>query len=486
MSEKSTPTHTGRVPLTLEGPRLDVLDKVPSLRKVLAARSFQYAAMIPNLFVFMVLLPAGLWGSPVGNRNISIVMVWIFWWFILIAILVPFFSRIWCLMCPFPMFGDWLQRFRLIGVRNEEKKPGKIANLYSGLNKRWPKRLTNIWLQNIGFLGLCTFSALLVTRPAFSAWVFIILVFLATVLAAVYKARAFCNYVCPVSGFLSLYSMASMMEIRARDEVVCKECKTKGCRVGSEDGWGCPWFIYMGKLERNNYCGMCAECFKGCPNENISVFLRPFASDIGIKGYDEAYKGFIMITLAMAYSVILLGPYGTIKDWANISEVGNFGGFAIYAAILWGAALVVIPGVFAACAWLARKAAGAEATAEFKPVFLGYSYTLVPMGLMAWIAFSFPLLLINGSYIVSVVSDPFGWGWDLFGTAHIPWQPLIPEYLVYIQIPLLAGGLYFALKRGHQIGQALFGDGPAAWRALIPIGTFCSVATCGFLLFFAG
>ena len=482
--------HVPFVPQTLTGRRLDVLAKLPFLRTVLSHRSFQYAAMLPNLFIFMVLLAAGLIGSPVGNRNISIVFVWIFWWFLLIALMVPFFSRVWCLMCPFPLFGDWLQRLRLIVVRSTKTKTGRVNNLYWGLGKSWPKSLTNIWLQNIGFLGLCTFSALLVTRPAFSAWVFIILIALATALAAVYKLRVFCNYVCPVSGFLSLYSMASMTEIRARDQNVCLKCTTKGCRTGSEDGWGCPWFIYMGKLERNNYCGMCMECLKSCPNENITVNLRPFASDIGIKGYDEAYKGFIMLTLAMAYSVILLGPYGTIKDWANVTEVGDLTGFAIYALILWSTALVIVPALFGGCVWLARKAAGRakdeEQPADFKAVFLGYSYTMVPLGLMAWIAFSFPLLFVNGSYIVSVASDPFGWGWDLFGTAHVPWTPLIPEYLVYIQMPLLAIGLVYALRRALQIGHGLFGDNRRARRALWPIGGFCTVATCGFLMFFVG
>lgn len=42
--------------------------------------------------------------------------------------------------------------------------------------------------------------------------------------------------------------------------------------------------------------------------------------------------------------------------------------------------------------------------------------TILP-GLLAWIAFSVPLIFVNGSYIISVISDPFGWGWNLFGTA---------------------------------------------------------------------
>ncbi len=53
-------------------------------------------------------------------------------------------------------------------------------------------------------------------------------------------------------------------------------------------------------------------------------------------------------------------------------------------------------------------------------------------------------------------------------------------------MPLLAIGLVYALRRALQIGHGLFGDNGRARRALIPIGGFCTAATCGFLTFFVG
>jgi hypothetical protein len=468
---------------TLKGKRVDLLEKVPGLKWLVRRRSFQFAVILPNLFLFYVFLLAGFFGTPVGNHNVIIVAIWILWWFLLIALMVPFASRIWCTICPLPFFGDWLQRRKLVQVR--VGKTGGVKNKLFGRNIRWPKRLTNIWTQNIGFLALCTFSAILVTRPTVTAAVLSSFIVLAVVLGYLYHLRTFCNYVCPVSGFLSLYSMTSTMELRSKSADECLKCKSKACRTGNAEGWGCPWYIYMGKLERNNYCGLCMECLKSCPNDNIALNLRPFASDIRIKSYDEAWKAFIMLALAMAYSVILLGPYGTIKDWANVTETGQWGGFAIYAAILWSSALLVIPGLFLGSAWLARKLAG-PTEHSLKTVFLGFSYTIVPLGLLAWIAFSVPLIMINGSYILNVASDPFGWGWDLFGTAGVEWSPLIPEYLVYGQLALLATGLYFAVKRGYQISMQLFGDPRKALRGVVPIAGFCTAVVAGFWIFFAG
>lgn len=465
--------------------RLDLFDWIPGLKRFVRLRSFQFLVILPNLFVFHILFIAGIFGTPVGNKNIMIVFIWILWWFILIAVMVPFASRIWCTLCPMPFFGDWLQRRALIKVRLG-KTIGGVKNKLYGLNLRWPKRFTNIWLQNFTFLTMCTFSAILVTRPIVTAGVLLSFVVLATVLAAVYRMRTFCNYICPVSGFLSLYAMSSTIELRSKDPNIClKECKTKSCRTGSKDGWACPWFLYMGKLDRNNYCGLCMECVKSCPNDNIALNLRPFLSDTQIKGYDEAWKGFIMLALAMAYSIILLGPNGTIKDWANVTESQAWGGFAIYASILWSVALVIVPGIFYGCTLLARRLAGATHI-PLKKVFLGYAYLLVPLGLLAWIAFSFPLLFVNGSYIISVISDPLGWGWDLFGTAHFPWTPLWPEYIVFIQIGLLLTGLYYALNHSYKIGERLFGSANSALKGLIPMGAYSVAVTLVFLRFFAG
>ncbi|MDT3740197.1 MAG: hypothetical protein RO257_11950 [Candidatus Kapabacteria bacterium] len=469
--------------LEKESKRINLFNKFPLLKRIVKTRAFQFSLILPNLFVFYIIILAGFIGTPVGNRNIAIVFIWILWWFLLIAIIVPFASRFWCTVCPLPFFGDLFQRMAFIKVRTG--KTGFLKNKLYGLNKKWSPKLSNIWLQNIGFLTLCTFSAVLVTRPFVTSAVLFALLVMGTLFAIIWKLRAFCSYICPVSGFLSIYSMTSTLELRSSDKSVCKQCKEKGCIRGNENGWGCPWFENMGTMERNNYCGLCMECVKSCPHDNISLNLRPFATETKIKGIDESFKGFIMIALAMAYSVILMGTNGTIKDWANAPETGYWGGFFLYAAILWGSALVVVPGLFYGFAYLSKRFSKVT-TVSVKDIFKAYSYILVPLGLLAWIAFSFPLVFVNGSYIISVISDPFGWGWNLFGTTDIRWQPLIPEYLCYVQYILLMVGLGYAIDRGYAIGLNLFKSEKAALNGLIPMAVFATLVTLAFMIFFIG
>ncbi|HET6383717.1 MAG TPA: 4Fe-4S binding protein [Armatimonadota bacterium] len=471
--------------------RLDLFQALPWLKRLVKMRSFQFLVTLPTLIGFFAFLLAGIFGTPVGSHNIIVVFVWILWWFVLITLLVPFGSRVWCTICPLPTLGEWMQRRSLVTVRSGNT-PGTRNQLYGGL-RRWPKKLSNIWMQNIGFMCLATFSALLVTRPMAGVIVLGLLIGIAAVMALIWRHRVFCNYVCPVSGFLSLYSMTSTLELRSKSKTVCAKCTSKSCAAGSEKGWACPWFIYMGKQDRNNYCGMCMECVKSCPNDNISLFLRPFCSDRKLKGYDEVWKASIMLVLAMAYSVVLLGPWGTLKGWADITEVGNWRGFAIYAGSLWFSSLVLMPALLylavRAGRWLAARSAPLEGNSDvpgMKELFIHYAYTMVPLGLLAWIAFSVPLLMVNGAYIVSVISDPLGRGWNIFGTATVPWSPFHPELMAYIQIPLLLIGLYYSLRTGIDLAREHWGDNRRAVLSLIPVAALMTLVTIVFLRLFVG
>ena len=465
-----------------KGRRIDVFEKFPRLRAFAQTRSFQFLLIFPNLAVFYFFIITGIFGNPMGNQNITIIFIWILWWFLLIAFLVPLTSRLWCTMCPLPAAGEWLQRGSII-----EHNPGKP----SGLDKWWPKKLKNIWLQNFGFLLLAVFSVLLVTRPLVTVIVVGGIGVLSTILMLIYKRRAFCVYLCPVSGFQGLYAMVAPIELRSSEKDVCEAHKgKKGCMFGAKPGdegacggYPCPWFEYVGTMDRNNYCGLCMECMKTCQKDNISLFLRPFASDIRIKGYDEAWKAFIMTVLAMVYSITLLGPYGLVKDWANVTWSGEVKGFLIYAASVAGACLLIFPGVHLLFSYVSKLFSRAREL-PLRKIFVAYSYLLVPFGLLAWIAFSLPLLMVNGSYIIQVLSDPFGWGWDLFGTAHFPWTPFYPEAVPHLQALILLIGLVFSIRSGYDVARDLFPRKDQALRSLAPMAAYMVLLTVGFLVFF--
>jgi len=463
--------------------RVDLLRLVPGLRWLVTRRWFQFAVVLPNLLVLFFFIVAGFVGSPIGNRNIVVTIVWILWWFLLIAVLVPAGGRSWCMVCPIPFAGEWFSRRRLIGVRQDAE--GSRSLRTGGLNRRWPHQLSRMWIQSLLFLTMCTVSTILVTRPALTAAVLSGMVVVAVVVHAIFKRRSFCRYLCPLNAWISVYSMAAATEARPRDPGRCIDCRDHSCASGSDRAWGCPWMVNPSKLDRNNYCGLCMECVKACPNDNLTLRARPFFSDISIRRVDEAFMALIMITLVIAYTITLLGPWGTPRSWSNVTEVGNWGGFFLHSTIVWICALVVLPSLWYGLSRLALRFAGTR-TVSAREVFVRYSYLLVPVGLFAWIAFSLPLVMLNWTHITSSLSDPLGWGWNLFGTAHQHWSPFYPEWIPFLQVPLLLLGLTVALVRGASVARDLFPDRSIALRSLIPHGMMCTAITAVMLRLLVG
>jgi hypothetical protein len=430
------------------------LTRSPLLKNALKSRYPQLAVFILMLVGYVFAIFAGLIGTPVGSHNFSIVFVWIAWWAILILIAVPFFGRGWCAVCPIPLPGEWLQRGAVLAPPNKKPK---------WLNLRVPKMFRNIWLQNISFLLLALFSSVLLTTPNITGIVLAAMLFAAIGLSAVFERRAFCRYLCPVGGFIGIYSQTAPIELRIKDKQICANCKDKPCYHGSTQGYGCPWDVFPGGLSKNTYCGLCMECIRTCPYHNIAVNLRPFSADLAKPStrMDEAFKAFIMLGSSMLYAGVLLGPWGQLKDAAY--HVGSTA-WAWYAIVFLVFIFGFLPGVFS-LGTLDRKN-----NIPFKQRFASLSTVLIPLGLMFWVAFSLSFVLTNASYILVALSDPLGLGWNLFGTANATWQPMLTTLLAPAQTLALVGGLIWSARTAQKAANELK-------VSAIPVILYCFLLT---------
>jgi len=77
--------------------------------------------------------------------------------------------------------------------------------------------------------------------------------------------------------------------------------------------------------------------------------------------------------------------------------------------------------------------------------------SLVPIALVYAVAHYFTLLVIQGQYAISFASDPFGYGWDLFGTVDYSPSiaPFTPNTVWYVQVGALVGGHVAGLAVAH-------------------------------------
>lgn len=469
------------------------LTRWPFVRNLLQQRALNWIVMTVAFFGFLLAVAAGILGTAAGSANFGIVFVWIVWWGLLMGAMLPLGGRLWCFICPIPAAGEWLQRKALVDPPVNEgaagllsiDDPGRSAQRWTPPQRwRWPKALQGIWFQNVGFLGVALFSTVILTRPSATGWVLLAFLAGAVGLAMFFERRSFCRYVCPVGGFIGLYSLIAPVELRVRDPLICQEHRTKDCYLGNDAGYGCPWLEKPWAMDRNAYCGLCGECLRTCTKDNVTVNLRWPGSDLLVAhGWrlDEAYKAFIMLACAATYPVVFLGPWGWLKAWANLDTLS---GFAVYALGFLVLNLVAVPALHLGMAAVTRWASGLQ-DIPLRRVFVGLSYALVPLGLAAWMAFTVSLVFANLSYAVPVLSDPFGWGWNLLGTGDVAWHPWLTGWVQPIQAALLIGGLIASIVAADAILRRIH-HGGAGIRGLAIQTALLTAETALFLWLYLG
>ena len=77
---------------------------------------------------------------------------------------------------------------------------------------------------------------------------------------------------------------------------------------------------------------------------------------------------------------------------------------------------------------------------------------------------------MEGPKIIALISDPFGWGWNLFGTASWTMTPLITlEGLWWIQIVFILIGHLYSLWISERTTRRLISDRKQAFFSQLPM-----------------
>lgn len=458
----------------------DLLEKSGFLRRLVKSRWPQVVLIMLAMVLVYVVILTSIFGTKMSGRNLGVLLMWAIWLFLLIAVLTPFLGRIWCSICPLPFFGDLLQRKSTFSPIEGSK--GEYKNKYAGLFLKWPQWLRNSWPKLIILMALTTFSTTLVALPKVTGFAVIALLMLPTILSLIFEHRAFCRYLCPVSGFLGPFSRVSTLALRNKSQETCDRCKAHFCEKGSPKGWACPYGLNVGKLEENTECGLCLECTRSCLYENVTLYKRRFGSELGTRNLSEAWLAIGIFTLAIVYSVLYQGHWAVVRDYVNILDKGNWGLFGIYIIIVWASALLVMPGIIIGLAILARKISNLNMSS--KEIFLGSVGSLLPLGLMLWISFVIPMLFVNVTFVAQSLSDPFGWGWDFFGTANIPWHQFIPRTVPWIQAVLILTGLHLSLRNLKRSFSHFYKSSRQWFLATLPMAIFLLASSVVMIFFF--
>jgi len=450
------------------------------LKKLLVSRWPQFILTLIALTLIYIVIMTSLFGTKMSGRNLGVLLMWAVWLFLIIAIMTPFAGRIWCTICPLPMFGDLIQRGSFFNPRKGRTKG--YNNKFFGLSLKWPQRLSNNWLRLIVFLILATFSTTMVASPRISGLTILALLLLPTLMAPIFELRAFCRYVCPVHAFIGPFSGMSKLALRNRSQEVCDKCKAHFCQNGNAKGWACPYGLNVAELKENQNCGLCLECVRSCTYDNVTLYKRPFASERSMSHMSDAWLSIAIFTIGIIYSILYLGHWPVVRDYVNILDKKNWDLFGIYTGVVWTTSLLIMPGLLYGLAYAGGRLSKQKLSARL--IFLNYTASLLPIGLMLWMAFVIPMLFTNITFVLQSLSDPFGWGWDFFGTANTPWHQLLPRYIPWIQAILILAGLHLSLRNITRSWQELDIKPGKQFLITLPYALFIGFIALGLLFFF--
>jgi hypothetical protein len=131
---------------------------------------------------------------------------------------------------------------------------------------------------------------------------------------------------------------------------------------------------------------------------------------------------------------------------------------------------------YLAATWIARWLVAAP-----RSLVPDFVLSLVPIAFAYLVAHYFSFFVIQGQFLWALISDPFGHGWDLFGTAdYAPNLAIVaPETVWYVQVISLTVGHVAGLAVAHDRAVAIFESRADALRSQYPMLALMVLYTVG-------
>ncbi|MBF0561796.1 MAG: 4Fe-4S binding protein [Alphaproteobacteria bacterium] len=416
--------------------------------------------------VFLMVIVAGLWGSPLPERNLATTLTWTVWWTVVI-LSVFFLGSAWCAVCPWDTLAGWLVNRRFVGQGDDATR----------LHLKVPGFLRSVWPALGLFVGL-TWLELgvgVTMDPAATALLALVMVVLAVSSLAVFERKAFCRYFCPVGRTIGFYAQLAPVALRPVDAEVCARCTSLECYHGTKSIAPCPTHLTMGRLTQNTYCTSCGNCATACPSGNVAWQGRSMAAEAGTGArphWDEAWFMLGLLALTSFHGVTMMSWWESSVQTLGrmIGDSGRFlvtfsFGLAVSMAVPVAAYAVAVAVTQRLVATNAAGVPSARKAVSYRKRFSALAFAVLPVAFAYHLSHNLIHLSHDTGTLVGTLGNPLGVGsLPLTRIEHhlLALHPLLPEaVLSALQAGLMVWGFWLAARILHQRGRELVG-----WRRL--------------------
>jgi hypothetical protein len=422
---------------------------------------------LTSVGIFFTLLAAGIFGVQNPARNIVPTFVWIIWWTGL-AYVSALLGDLWALINPWKILSGWAA---------------------SGYRHFFPAREMGLRIPYPRWLGVW---------PAFALFIVFVWGELVWENNAIPKNLGFAIIAYSVVTWIGMFvfgrhawlrggeafSVAfgflarfSPSEFRVVEPSICQHCSSEACRRGDE-------------------CINCYECLSGarasdrCGTPDSHQWnLRPFG--VGLLTHEatsNSQMAFVVLMLATvsfdgfmatplwndAFDIITstrtlmpmlhrLNMMGMSVD-SIVSTIG-----LVLAPVLFLTVYLTFSWLMTVAAGLSRKAAAnSYTTATMASHFV---LCLIPIAIAYHLAHYISFLFVAGQLIIPLASDPFGFGWNLLGTAdyRVNAGLIGARFAWYASVSSVVAGHVIAVYLGHVLALRGFDDRRSALNSQYPM-----------------
>jgi hypothetical protein len=373
------------------------------------------ALRLAVLTLLAVTVLAGLFGDQNPYRNVAPTLVWIVWWVGFVYV-SAFVGDVWALINPWRTLFDAAQwTHRRLGGRGE--------------------------------LG-----AALSYPPALGAWPACLLLLAFAWTELVYPHAASPVHIAWLALGYSTLTWAGML-------------------IFGRDAWlknGEVFSLVFGTFAR----------FAPTEARDGRLLVRPFGSGLlESRPVTASMMAFILLLLA---TVLYDGLIGT-GEWALFEgalreRMPSFTGTALRSAGLLAMWLLFLGAYLGICAAMSWVASGNPRPLE---VARRFALALIPIAIGYHVAHYLVFLLVQGQYIIPLASDPFGRGWDLFGTAGYRVDIAIAgaRFAWYMAVAAIVTGHVLAVYLAHRRAIDVFAPVRVALATQVPLTALMVVYT---------
>ena len=379
----------------------------------LTSRIKALVAQVISVLLLLLVIAASLFGSDNPLTNLSPTFVWIIWW-VGMGYIAALFGNLWMLINPWKALYEWAEWL----LKRAGTKIPFALNLSKGMSaglRPYPAGwdmmpalvafLAFVWLENV-YPGSIIPRYLGVIIIAYSVYTFGGML--------LYGKHTWLRYGDPLAVLFGIFARFSPTEVRVVNGN-CDDCELDCATDGSPS-------TSSGRTDWD--CVDCYACYERAEPARRQFNIRPWAAGLVNVGR-VSWQACAFVILALA-AVTFDGLQET-TNWLAVQTVGlrllGPGGVSVVDTL----GVVLIPLLFLGIYLLfciAIRALSREQV-SLPEVARAYVFSLVPIALAYNMAHFLSLLLVQGQLIIPLASDPFDFGWDIFGTAGYRIDPTV-------------------------------------------------------------